>query len=169
MAGIVQNVALVLGRHSSRPMSLHLALLENDFTQVYELPSDEVVVIVPCELMAMTSNLVIIEPRITLSVGSCDVDCDEGNSSSNCWDLINKLYYPPVTLLNKWLSGEISLPDRKLKGIIVASGWGPLPASYFDRSPSSIHLHLLDKILYMSSPSRLCLTAARDANGRKKD
>jgi hypothetical protein len=66
--------------------------------------------------------------------------CDpEDTPSYN--DLIRGLPKGPPDVLNRWLTGEVSLPrGKKLTGIIIATGSIPVPAEYHDESLVDIEL-----------------------------
>jgi hypothetical protein len=126
------------------PKRLDVRQLEYLFSRVHDLPDGQVVVILYCELMAMRAGATVRDCVIGLPWGP---ELDLGDPEYIPWydDLIRGLPMWRPTVLNRWLTGEHSLPrGRKLTGIIIATGWGPVPAEYPDEAPVDIELVISD-------------------------
>jgi hypothetical protein len=124
----------------SVPKRLDLRQLEYLFCRVHDLPGGQVVVILLCELMALRAGATVRDCAISLPWGP-ELDLCDPEYTPWYNDLIQGWPAWPPTVLNRWLTGEVSLPrGRKLTGIIIATGWSPVPAEYPDESLVDIEL-----------------------------
>jgi hypothetical protein len=93
-----------------------------------------------CELMALRAGVTVRDCAISLPWGP-ELDLSDPEYTPSYNDLIQGLPKGPLDVLNRWLTGEVSLPrGRKLTGIIFATGSSPVPAEYHDESPVDIEL-----------------------------
>ena len=132
------------GGQLSVPKRLDLRQLEYLFCRVHDLPGGQVVVILLCELMALRAGATVRDCAISLPWGP-ELDlCDSGDTP--CYDdVIRGLPKWPPTVLNPWLRCEVSLTrGRKLTGIVIATGWVPVPAGYPDDSPVDVEMVVSD-------------------------
>jgi hypothetical protein len=122
------------------PERLGLWQLEYLFCRVHDLPGAQVAVILLCELMALSTGASIRDCTIWLPWGP-ELELCDPEDTPYYDDVIRGLPKWPPTVLNPWLRGEVSLPrGRKLTGIIIASGWVPIPAEYPDDSPVDVEI-----------------------------
>jgi hypothetical protein len=119
---------------------LDLRQLEYLFCRVHDLPGGRVVVILLCELMALRAGVTVRDCAISLPSGP-ELDLSDPEYTPSYNDLIRGLPKAPPDVLNRWLTGEVSLPrGKKLTGIIIATGSIPVPAEYHDESLVDIEL-----------------------------
>jgi hypothetical protein len=124
----------------SVPKRLGLRQLEYLFCRVHDLPGAQVVVILLCELMALAAGATVRDCAIWLPWGP-ELDLSDPEYTPSYDDLIRGLPKRPPDVLNRWLTGEVSLPrGKKLTGIIIATGSIPVPAEYHDESLVDIEL-----------------------------
>jgi hypothetical protein len=122
------------------PKRLDLRQLEYLFCRVHDLPGGQVVVILLCELMALAAGATVRDCAIWLPWGP-ELDLSDPEYTPSYDDLIRGLPKRPPDVLNRWLTGEVSLPrGKKLTGIIIATGSIPVPAEYHDESLVDIEL-----------------------------
>jgi hypothetical protein len=122
------------------PKTLDLRQLEYLFCRVHDLPGGRVVVILLCELMALRARAIVRDCAIWLPWGP-ELDLCDPEDTPSYNDLIRGLPKGPPDVLNRWLTGEVSLPrGKKLTGIIIATGSIPVPAEYHDESLVDIEL-----------------------------
>lgn len=128
----------------SVPKRLDVRQLEYGFSRVHDLPGAQVTVILHCELMGLRVGATVRECVISLPWGP-ELDLLDPEDTPWYNDLIQGLPEWPPNVLNRWLTGEVSLPrGRKLTGIIVATGWSPVPAEYLDASSMDVELVVSD-------------------------
>ncbi len=126
------------------PNSLELRQLDYLFCRVHDLPGGQVVLILPSELVALRARAAIRDFVISLAWGP-ELDLCDPEDIPRYDDLIGGLPEWPPTVLNPWLRGEDSLPrGMKLTGIIIATGWVPIPAEICDESPVDIQISITD-------------------------
>lgn len=122
------------------PKRLDLRQLEDLFCRVHDLPGGRVVVILLCELMALRAGVTVRDFAISLPWGP-ELDLSDPEYTPSYNELIRGLPKGPPDVLNRWLTGEFSLPrGKKLTGIIIATGSIPVPAEYHDESLVDIEL-----------------------------
>ena len=97
-------------------------------------------VILLCELMALRAGATVRDCAISLPWGP-ELDLCDPEYTPWYNDLIQGWPEWPPTVLNRWLTGEVSLPrGGKLTGIIIATGSIPVPAEYHDESAVDVEL-----------------------------
>lgn len=140
-AGVITGTA---GELPSTPKRLDLRQLEYPFCRVHDLPGEQVVLILLCKLMALRAGATVRDCAISLPWGP-ELDlCDPGDTPYYD-DLVHGWPEWPPKVLNRWLTGEVSLPrGRTLTGIIIATGWVRVPADYRDESPVDVELVVSD-------------------------
>lgn len=149
----------------SVPKRLDLWQEEYVFSRVHDLPGEQVAVILRCELMALRAGATVRDCVISLPWGQELEQCDPADIP--CYDnLIQGWPEWPPTILNRWLTGEVSLPrGKKLTGIIIAIGWTSVPAEYPGESLVNIEVVLSDDQGY---PLELIFKAGVDRRRKRE-
>ena len=140
-AGIATGTS---GEPLSVPKRLDIRQPEYFFSRVHHLPGSQVTLVLQCELMALRAGATIRDCAISLPWGP-ELDLSDPEYTPWYNDVIQGWPSWPPTVLNRWLTGEASLPrGKKLAGIVIATGWSPIPAGYPDEWPVDIELAVSD-------------------------
>ena len=131
------------GGHPYVPKSLRLHPLQTEDAEVWELPSGEVAAILPIEIMRpLRPRAWIVGCQIVLPWEGPEFELQDPEHNGIYSHLKQRLY--PERLLNRWLTDQIPLPDRKLQGYIVGYSWIQIPPEYPNEMPVSVKLMVTD-------------------------
>jgi hypothetical protein len=116
-----------------------------EFARVFELPEEQVAVVLPAKLTVVYSGAIITEMRLKLPWSDCLLEVGDPR---------NHRFFPDVTqdwpgtlkILNDWLvDREVPLRTCQRSGLIVGTGWAPVPAAYPADREVQIELSLYDQ------------------------
>ncbi len=136
---------------------------DGEVAQICELPSGQLVLILPIEMMANRSNVLIVDHEITLFSEPLELDLD---GPQDDYARFKKFFYEwPPTILNHWFGGERLLPKKKLRGVILGYAWMPIRPEYPDGMRVKITLTLADE---MGAECRLGFQAFLDRTTKRR-
>jgi hypothetical protein len=131
---------------SPEPDRLALEQIDHDFARMYELLSGRVAVVVPATMRVLTSGILITGVAIWIPRIDCPLELSDPTGDTFYPDLMDRLLFDTRTkLLNDWLTSEVPLRPRQVKGVIVAEGWADVPLELQDGTPLRVELALRDQ------------------------
>jgi hypothetical protein len=144
----IKNMGIPVGRAVDPPREpdrLTFEQTESELPSIYELPLNEVAVIVP-------AKMTILQPGTLITAAAMMPPWEE--SHLDLWDdleaqyyryLVGMLYHQPPTILNDRLTSGVPLRPRQVEGVIIAHGYGSIPSQYHDESLVTMELLLKDE------------------------
>ena len=131
---------------SNKPDRLILEQIDPEFARVYDLPSGEVVVVVPAKLTVLESGVMIIHQQMTTARDEYVLDLSDPREHPRFQNLIRGLPTYPKFILNDFLvERSTPLPRGPLKGVIFATSWSSDPATYCEGPFLTMELSLRDE------------------------
>ena len=133
---------------SSKPGRLILEQIDPEFARVYDLPSGEVVVVVPAKLTVLESGVMIINQQMTTPRDEYVLDLSDPREHEHpsFQDLTQGLPAYPQFILNDFLvERSAPLGRGQLRGVIFATGWSSDPATYCEGPFLTMDLSLRDE------------------------
>lgn len=127
------------------PKNLCLNSWHGEVAQVRELLWSDVAVILPLELMALTSDILISGYQITVRGEPLEFDLEEPESHHSYAHLENSFYHKSPTILNQWMIGRRRLPKRNLRGVILGVTSMQIPPLYPDGRTMEVKLMFQDE------------------------
>jgi hypothetical protein len=128
-----------------QPRRFTLEQIDSNFAAVYDLPPYEVGVVLPARLRVLTS-VMFTDVAVFLPWDEWSLDLEEPVKNPY-WDLMKDQgpSYKP-TILNDLLVGKAS-PVRPCQpeGLILATGYGSVPAEYDEKKRVTLELRLWDE------------------------
>ena len=115
-----------------------------ELAKIYELPLNEVVVVVPAQMTILKSGILITHLAIITPWEDWPLDLCDPEESSYYEKLIGGLYHLPAAVLNRALISELPLRRRQGEGVIMAHGYTSVPRECDDQSLVSVKLLLGD-------------------------
>jgi len=101
---------------------------------VLDVPSGRLAVILPAEITALRRGVRITKCDITLPWEGAHFDIEEilEDFDEHLWYSLLQSFsrFSPADLLNPWVSGQLRLPEEKLRGVIIAFAWFLVPPQY---------------------------------------
>lgn len=128
-----------------RPDRLAFEQTPEEFARIYELPLDEVAVVVPATMTVLKSGPLITKVAMMTPWEDELLDLWDPKESPYYSDLIGNLCQFPPTVLNSWLERTVPLRPRKLEGVIIAHGYIRVPPECHDETLVPVQLLLEDE------------------------
>jgi hypothetical protein len=125
------------GGHLHLQPSLRLRSLQGEDAHICELPSGEVGVMLPVEILPLMHHMRIDEPDMILPWETPEFDFENPEHNPYYSYLLQRLYFQPATVLNRWVCGDI-LPHRKLRGVVLGYACTEIPRQWADGMPVPI-------------------------------
>jgi len=127
------------------PGRLTFEQTESELPSIYELPLNEVAVIVPAEMTILKPGILITDSAMMSPWEEWPIDLWDDPESPYYKDLIGTLYYQPPTFLNDWLTSGVPLRPRQVEGVIIAHGYLSVPPECHDETLVTVELLLRDE------------------------
>ena len=127
------------------PDRFTLEQTDRECALVYELPSNEIAVIVPAKLTVRKSGILITDMRMTTSWDDWPLDLWHAEDSPHWTDVIGRLYHQPPTILNDYLVSALPLRPRQIDGVVIAHGYTTVPWECSQETVVAIQLLLEDE------------------------
>jgi hypothetical protein len=122
-----------------------LEQIDADLARVYELPDEEVAVVLPAKLTVLHSGGMIMDMRLTLPWSDCLLEVGDPRNHQ-FFPEVTQDWPGPLKILNDWLvDREVPLRTCQRSGLIVGTGWAPVPAAYPANREVQIELSLFDQ------------------------
>ena len=133
------------GHLPANPDRLILQQIDRELARVYALPNGEVAVVVLAKLTILRSGVMILDQQMTIPWDEWPLDLSSPREHRYFQNLIQGLPTYPPFLLNDLLA-QRDLPLRRCQheGVIIATGWTSIPATYPDETLVSMELSLKD-------------------------
>jgi len=127
------------------PDRFTLEQTENEVASIYELPLDEVAVIVPAMMTILKSGILITDVAMMTPWEDWPLELWDPEENSNYQDVIRGLSQLPPTALNRWLTSAAPLRPRRAEGVIIAHGYISVPRECRDGTLVTVQLSLRDE------------------------
>jgi hypothetical protein len=122
-----------------------LVPIDADFARVFELPDEQVGVVLPAKLTVVHSGAMITEMRLKLPWSDCLLEVGDSRNHRFFPD-VTQDWPGPLKILNDWLvDREVPLRTCQRSGLIVGTGWAPVPAAYPADFEVRVELSLYDQ------------------------
>jgi hypothetical protein len=116
-----------------------------EFARIYELPLDEVAVIVPAKMTILKSGILITDVAMKTPWDDCPLELSNLEGRPYYQYLIGRLYHSPPELLSPWLERDVPLRPRRVEGVIIAYGYVSVPPQCHDETLVTVQLLLEDE------------------------
>jgi hypothetical protein len=126
------------------PERLTLEQTPGELAGIYELPLDEVAVIVPAKMTILKSGILITDVAMRTPWDDCPLELSDLEECPYYRYLIGGLHRSPE-LLNPWLERDIPLRPRRMEGVIIAYGYVSVPPQCHDEMLVTVQLLLEDE------------------------
>ena len=134
------------GDASPRPDRLIVEQTDYESATIYQLPSGEVGVVLPAEIIVQTSGPLITDVLIFTEWDEYSLELwDPEDYSGYYKKIIKKSCHFSPQLLNPYLQRELPLRVCRKEGIFMAHGYSTIPSTYRDASLAAVELWLLDE------------------------
>jgi hypothetical protein len=147
----IKNMGIPVGRAVDPPHEpdrLTLEQTESEWSIIYELPLNEVAVIVPATLTILKSGILITDVAMMTPWEESSIDLWDPEERPYYYkELIDTLYHQPPTFLNDWLTSGVPLRPRQVEGVIIAHGYISVPPKCHDETLVAVKLSLMDERL----------------------
>jgi hypothetical protein len=127
------------------PDRIMLEQTEYEVARIYELPLNEVLVVVPARMTILEPSILIMDVAMITTLEDCSLELCDPEESSYYVKLIGGLYHLPPTSLNPALTSDLRLPCRRLEGVIIAHGYTSVPRECHDETLIRAELSLTDE------------------------
>ena len=125
---------------------LKLEQVNEVLAKIYDLPGSGTIVVVHAKLTVVTRKVLITDFEMTVSWDELPLSLDDPERTAFYRDVTAGLYPLPLTVLNRWLTGESALCHSQREGVIIASGQRSLPSEYHDHTQHTVKLYLWDEL-----------------------
>jgi hypothetical protein len=116
----------------------------HDLARIYDLPSGQFAVVLYANLM-VKNNTMISQSRLIVPCNDFPLELDDPGATPYYDEMTRGSPYRPLTILNNWLIGELSLSRRQREGVIVATVGSPLPSKWHDETLVSVNLFVREE------------------------
>jgi hypothetical protein len=124
---------------------LKLEQVDEALAKIYDLPGSGTIVVVHAKLTVVTRKVLITDFEMTVSWDELPLSLDDPERTAFYRDVTAGLYPLPLTVLNRWLTGESALCHSQREGVIIASGQRSVPSEYHDHAQQMVELSLWDE------------------------
>jgi hypothetical protein len=116
-----------------------------ELARIYELPLDEVVVVVPAKMTILKSGILITHVAMITPWEDCPLELCDPEETSYYGKLIGGFCHFQPAVLNTWLTKKISLRPRQVEGLIIAHGYTSVPRECHEETLVKAELLLTDE------------------------
>ena len=129
---------------SHEPERITLEQTEYEVPRIYELPLDEIVVVVPARMTIREPGMLITYVAIITPWEDCPLELCDPEDTLYYEKVIGGLYHLPPTILNPLLMSDLPLRRHQLEGVIIAHGYTAVPCECQEESLVRVALSLTD-------------------------
>ena len=144
----IKNMGIPVGRAVDPPHEPDRLTFEqtgSELPSIYELPLNEVAVIVPAKMTILQSGTLITAAVMMPPWEESHIDLWDDPENAHYRYLVGMLYHQPPTFLNRWLTSGVPLRPRQVEGVIIAHGYISVPPKCHDETSVTVKLLLMDE------------------------